>query len=35
MTECIDSKTHAITKWRGPTVNKKAKYARILIRRKK
>ena len=35
MTEYIDSKTHAIKKWRGPTINKKAKYTRILIRRKK
>ena len=35
MTEYIDSKTHAIKKWRGPTINKKTKYFRILIRRKK
>ena len=35
MTEYIDSKTHEIKTWRGPTVNKKAKYTRILIRRKK
>ena len=35
MTEYIDSKTHAIKTWRGPTINKKTKYFRILIRRKK
>ena len=35
MTEYIDSKTHAIKTWHGPTINKKAKYTRILIRRKK
>ena len=35
MTEYIDSKTHAIKTWNGPTINKKAKYTRILIRRKK
>ena len=35
MTEYIDSKTHAIKRWNGPTINKKAKYTRILIRRKK
>ena len=35
MTEYIDSKTHTIKKWHGPTINKKAKYTRILIRRKK
>ena len=35
MTEYIESNTHAIKKWRGPTINKKAKYTRILIRRKK
>ena len=35
MTEYIDSKTHAIKTWRGPTINKKTKYTRILIRRKK
>ena len=35
MTEYIDSKTHAIERWNGPTINKKAKYTRILIRRKK
>ena len=34
MTEYIDSKTHAIKRWNGPTINKKAKYTRILIRRK-
>ena len=35
MTEYIDSKTHAIKTWRGPTINKKTKYFRVLIRRKK
>lgn len=35
ITEYIDSKTHAIRTWRGPTINKKTKYFRILIRRKK
>ena len=35
MTEYIDSKTHAIERWRGPTINKKTKYFRVLIRRKK
>ena len=35
MTEYIESNTHAIKKWRGTTMNKKAKYTRILIRRKK
>ena len=34
MTEYIDSKTHAIKTWRGPTINKKTKYFRVLIRRK-
>ena len=35
MTEYIEPKTHAINTWRGPTINKKKKYTRILIRRKK
>lgn len=35
MTEYIDSKTHTIKAWRGPTINKKTKYFRVLIRRKK
>lgn len=35
ITEYIDSKTHAIKTWRGPTINKKTKYFRVLIRRKK
>lgn len=34
MAEYIDPKTHAIKMWHGPTINKKAKYTRVLIRRK-
>lgn len=35
VTEYIEKKTGKIKTWRGPTVNKKAKYYRVLIRRKK